>query len=140
MKLWPATTENKCFVKMLWHLLSKYVKTIVLLVCPSSFFFFFSQSSICVLFSTVFFHYSYNIFHCSSIVLFWWATLSLIFKFWTVATISNDTIAIVATIFYLFIYFSLPFVLFFSFYIYCYTDTTNFTIFSQLLRCQFLIS
>ena len=26
-----------------------------------------------------------------------------------------------------------------SCYIYCYTDTINFTIFSQLLRCQFLI-
>ena len=25
-----------------------------------------------------------------------------------------------------------------SWYIYCYTDTTNFTIFSQLLICQFL--
>ena len=27
--------------------------------------------------------------------------------------------------------------IFFFFYIYCYTDTINFTIFSQLLRCQF---
>ena len=26
-----------------------------------------------------------------------------------------------------------------SWHIYSYTDTTNFTIFSQLLRCQFLI-
>ena len=33
MKLWLTTTENKCFVKMLWHLLGEYVKTIVLLVC-----------------------------------------------------------------------------------------------------------
>ena len=33
---------------------------------------------------------------------------------------------------------SLPY--FFSSYIYYYIDTTNFTIFSQLLRCQFLIS
>ena len=39
----------------------------------------------------------------------------------------------------IFFFFSgLLFVLFF--YIYCYTDTTNFIIFSQLLRCQFLIS
>ena len=37
-------------------------------------------------------------------------------------------------------FFCLPFVLFFSFYIYCFTDTTNFTIFLQLLRCQFLKS
>ena len=38
----------------------------------------------------------------------------------------------------IFFFFGLPF--FFLIYIYCYTDTTNFTIFSQLLRCQFLIS
>ena len=35
MKLWSTTTENKCFVKTLWHLLSEYVKTTVLLVCSS---------------------------------------------------------------------------------------------------------
>ena len=39
-----------------------------------------------------------------------------------------------------FFFFGLSFVPFFSFYIYYYTDTTNFTIFSQLLRYQFLIS
>ena len=33
MKLWPTITENKCFVKMLWHLLGECVKAIVLLVC-----------------------------------------------------------------------------------------------------------
>ena len=33
MKLWPTITENKCFVKMLWHLLGECVKNIVLLVC-----------------------------------------------------------------------------------------------------------
>ena len=38
-----------------------------------------------------------------------------------------------------FFFLGLPFVLFF-FYIYCYIDITNFTIFSQLLRCQFFIS
>ena len=42
----------------------------------SSFFFFFSQSSICALFSTKFLHYSYSVFHCSSTVPFWLATLS----------------------------------------------------------------
>ena len=35
MKLWPTTTENKYFVKMLWHLLDKCVKVTVLLVCSS---------------------------------------------------------------------------------------------------------
>ena len=61
--------------------------------------------------------------------------------FFLVATLPSGTIATVATAF--FYLFSLPFVLFFPFiyiYIYCYTDVTNFTIFSQLLRCQFLIS
>ena len=50
MKLWSTTTENKCFVKMLWHLLGECVKTTVLLVYSSgsvaivaiAFFFFFS--------------------------------------------------------------------------------------------------
>ena len=50
MKLWPTTTENKCFVKMLWQLLGECVKATVLLVCSSDtvatvatdFFFFFS--------------------------------------------------------------------------------------------------
>ena len=35
MKLWPTTTENKYFVKMLWHLLGECVKTTLLLVCSS---------------------------------------------------------------------------------------------------------
>ena len=56
MKLWLTTTENKCFAKMLWHLLGKYVKVTVLLVCSictvhRAFFFFFFKSSICALFS-----------------------------------------------------------------------------------------
>ena len=42
---------------------------------------------------------------------------------------------------YSFFFFFLVFRLyFFFFYIYCYINTTNFTIFSQLLRCQFFIS
>ena len=79
MKLWSTTTENKCFVKMLWHLLGECVKATVLLICSSG----------------------------------------------TVATE---------------LFFSLLFVLFFLLniyknpHIYCYTDTTNFTIFSQLLK------
>ena len=163
----------------------------------SSFFFFFSQSSICALFSTVFLHCSYSVFHCISIVPFWLATLYFFFfKFWTLATVASGTVATIATFFFFFLFsllfvlffsfyiyyctfsvfalyiysaillsqlclfffwtvatvpsgtvatvatffFSLPFVLFFFFYIYCYTDTTNFIIFSQLLRCQFFIS
>ena len=55
MKLGLTTTENKCFVKMLWHLLGECVKVTVLLVCSSGtvvtiatkFFFFFLQSSVC---------------------------------------------------------------------------------------------
>ena len=35
MKLWPTITENKCFVKMLWHLLGECVKATVLLICLS---------------------------------------------------------------------------------------------------------
>ena len=57
--------------------------------------------------------------------------LTLLFKFCIVATVPLDTVATVVA------FFSLPFVFF---YIYCYTDTTNFTIFSQLLTCQFLTS
>ena len=49
MKLWPITTENKYFVKILWHLLDECVKDRVLLLCTSgtvatvaiAFFFFF---------------------------------------------------------------------------------------------------
>ena len=97
MKLWPTTTENKCFVKMLWHLLDECVKITVLLVCSicahHHFFFIFSQSSICALFFTIFFLFgmstiftiflycSYSIFHCSSTVPFWLATLSFFFFF-----------------------------------------------------------
>ena len=58
---------------------------------------------------------------------------------------SSGTVANVDTKFFFFA-FSLPFVLFFLLniyknpHIYCYIDTTNFTIFSQLLRCQFFIT
>ena len=84
--LWLTTIENKCFVKMLWHLLGEYVKTTILLVCSICtvhrfFYFIFSQSSICALFSTEFLHCSYNVFHCSSTIPFWLATLSSSFFF-----------------------------------------------------------
>ena len=131
MKLWPTTTENKCFVKMLWHLLSKYVKTIVLLVCPSSFFFFFfSVIDLCSFFYSIFalFIQRFSLFICSSILVshFFFLNSSYSTKWHS----SN-----------IFFFFSLPFVLFFLLniyknpHIYCYTNTTNFTIFSQLLKC-----
>ena len=53
MKLWPATTKNKCFVKMFWHLLDECVKATVLLVCSirtSFFFIFFSIIDLCSFF------------------------------------------------------------------------------------------
>ena len=59
------------------------------------------------------------------------------FKFRTVATVPGGIVATILQ--YFFFFFGLPFVLFF-FNIYCYTETTNFIIFLQLLRCQFLIS
>ena len=60
---------------------------------------------------------------------------------------SIGIIAIVPTVFFPFL-FSHRFVLFFffllniymSWHIYCHTNITNFTIFWQLLRCQFFIS
>ena len=55
MKLWPTTNENKCFVKMLWHLLDECVKATVLLVCSICIFFF--QSSICDIFSYISINY-----------------------------------------------------------------------------------
>ena len=45
MKLWSTTTENKYFVKMLWHLLGECVKVTTLLVCSicTVHFFFFNH-------------------------------------------------------------------------------------------------
>ena len=147
MKLWPTTTENKCFVKMLWHLLGEYVKVTVLLVCSICtvyhFFYFFPRHRF-VLFKAAMSLQYFGIVHltyftmqhfsCNSPMVSWvihfFFFLTLLFKFCTVATVPSGTVATVA-------FFSLPFVFL---YIYCYTDTTNFTIFSQLLRCQFLIS
>ena len=48
--------------------------------------------------------------------------------------------ALVRHFFFFFFLQSSVCIFFFLLYIYCYIDTTNFTIFSQLLRCQFLIS
>ena len=114
--------------------------------------YFFFQSSICALFSyisinyiksgyaaTVFCHYSYNIFHCSSIVQFWWAALSFFFFLVLNSSYSARQHCSYSSYSFYFIFLS-SVCTFFFFYIYCYTNTTNFTIFSQLLRCQFLIS
>ena len=94
--MWPTTTENKYFVKMLWHLWGEYVKATVLLVCSICtihhfFIFYFSQSSICTLFSTIFLHCSYSVFHYSSTVPFWLATLSFFILFFIVLNSSYST-------------------------------------------------
>ena len=68
--------------------------------------------------------------HCSSTVevtVLWWGTLPFFFFFRTVATV-------------VIVFFCLPFVLFFFLLYILFYYTTNFTIFLQLLRCQFLIS
>ena len=77
--------------------------------------------------------------HCSFSVFALFISLfiysgNLVRHFLFLFLVSNSSI--VVTVFFL------PSVctFFFFFYIYCFTDTTNFTIFSQLLRCQFLIS
>ena len=74
-----------------------------------------------------------RVFHCSSTVPFWLATLSLFFfsfKFWTVATGPSDTVAIVDTFFF---FFNLLFVLFFPFYIYHCTSS----IFALWAHCSY---
>ena len=71
MKLWPTIAENKCFVKMLWHLLGECVIVKVLLVCSSGtvatvattfFFFFFLYSFVCTSICTFFFFFLLNIY------------------------------------------------------------------------------
>ena len=84
--------------------------------------------------ATMFTYYSYYFFYCSSTVEIWCGTLSFFFlKFRTVATVSGGTVATVVTFF--FSVFRMYYI-----YIYCYIDTTNFTIFLPLLKCQFLLS
>ena len=60
---------------------------------------------------------------------------------------SIGIIAIVPTVFFPFLFshrfvlfFFFPFKYYMSWHIYCHTNITNFTIFWQLLRCQFFIS
>ena len=69
--------------------------------------------------------------HCSYMVLVSWAT----FFFFSQVLKSNYSAKFV----FVFFFFSFKYLCKLV-YIYCYTDTTNFTIFSQLLRYQFLIS
>ena len=54
----------------------------------------------------------------------------------TVATVPSDTVATMPKVFFFFFLLNI----YVSLYIYCYTETTNFTIFLQLLTCQFLTS
>ena len=99
MKLWPTTTKNKYFVKILWHLLSECVKVIVLLICSICTFFFFNHwfvlffliyksANACTVFlhctSSVFALYIYNAILLSHFVFFF-----SFFKFWIVATVPS---------------------------------------------------
>ena len=90
-------------------------------------------SSVCIFFgnaATVLRHCALSVFtlckHCSgnsALVRHFAFFFSFFFQFRTVATVEFFC--------HLFVFF---------FHIYCYTDIINFTIFSQLLRCQFFIS
>ena len=75
MKLWLTTTENKCFVKMLWHLLGECVKVTVLLVC---------SSGTVVTIATKFFFFSlpFVLFSFLLYILFYWHS-----KFYNIFTI-----------------------------------------------------
>ena len=95
MKLWPTTTKNKCFVKMLWHLLSECVKATILLVCSICTFFFFSNRQFVLFFliyksanaRTVFLHCTSSVFalYIYNAILCW----AIVFIFWIVATLSS---------------------------------------------------
>ena len=91
MKLWLTTTENKCFVKMLWHLLGECVKVTVLLVYSICTFFF--QSSICALFSLIYkiANACTMILHGTSTMPFYWVTLSLFYFLFLVLNSSYST-------------------------------------------------
>ena len=97
MKLWPTTTKNKYFVKILWHLLGECVKATLLLVCSICTFFFNHRF---VLFFLIYIKARMRIqcfctIHpmflcCTSTVPFCWATFFFLFlKFWIVATIPS---------------------------------------------------
>ena len=115
-------------------------------------FFFIFLSSVCTFFFLLYIVlYWYNKFHniftiiemsisfcCFSVLaLFIYSTILVshfvffFLKFWTVATVPSGIVATVVTIFFFFFQSSVC-TFFFPFYICCYTDTTNFIIFSQV--------
>ena len=135
MKLWPITTGNKCFcenVVILVGWICKSYSTFGLfnMYCSSLFLFFifiFSQSSICALFSTVFLHCSYIVFHCSSTVPFLLATLSFFFFFLVLNSSYSTKRHCSYSSYFFFFFLGLQFVLFFfllyiSLYIQCFCD------------------
>ena len=129
MKLWPTTTENKYFVKILWHLLDECVKVTILLVCSSdtvaTTFFLFLFSSI---FRLYFFFFLLNIYKNSYIYCFINITNFIIFLYYKngyAATVLRHCASrvltlcstITATVFFFFP--SNQFVYFFSFKYWC---------------------
>ena len=123
MKLWPTTNENKCFVKMLWHLLDECVKATVLLVCSICNFFF--QSSICAIFSYISINYiksgyaaTLPLFMQRFPLLIYSAILVSHFVFFLVLNSSYSTRRHYSYSSYNFFFFGLPFLLLFYFILY----------------------
>ena len=100
MKLWPTTTENKCFVKMLWHLLGEYVKGTILLIC-----------SICTIHRFLFFIFYFYFFPVIDLCSFFYSIFALFI--YSSILVSH----------FVFFFLSLLFVLFFPFYIYHFTSS-----------------
>ena len=119
--LWPTTNKNKYFVKMLWHLLGECVKATVLLVCSiyivHCFFFFFLVIDLCS-FSTILLHCLYIVFHCSSTIPFWLATLTFFFFFLVLKNSYSTKRHYSYSSYILFIYFFSVFRLYFFFLLY----------------------
>ena len=103
MKLWPTTTKNKCFVKILWHLLGECVKLRYFWFVQYVLFFFnhrfvlffliiFKSANAHIVFCTI-----HPVFlRCTFTVPFCWAFFIFIFfyiyilKFWTVPSWFNQ--------------------------------------------------
>ena len=100
MKLWLTTIENKCFMK---HLLGEYVKIIILLVC-----------SICTVHRLFYFYFFPVIDLCS----FFYSIFALFI--WRFSPFIYSSILVSH---FVFLFFSLLFVLFFPFYIYHCTSS-----------------
>ena len=123
MKLWPTTNENKCFVKMLWHLLGECVKATVILVCSICTFFF--QSSICAIFSYISINYiksgyaaTLPLFMQRFPLLIYSAILVSHFVFFLVLNSSYSTRRHCSYSSYKFFFFGIPFLLLFYFILY----------------------